>query len=82
MCLLICAFCFFFLKFGHEFLVILLFFFFFFFGRGICDWNLREKKERKENGVDFGDFHGDGVRDCVDGWMETHDELPKHQANC
>ena len=40
------------------------------------------KKERKENGVDFGDFHGDGVRDCVDGWMETHDELPKHQANC
>lgn len=35
----------------------------------------------QENGVDFGDSDGDGLRDCIDGRVASHDEVPKHQAS-
>ena len=34
-----------------------------------------------EDGFDFGDFDGDDLRDCVDGGMASHDEVPEHQAS-
>lgn len=35
-----------------------------------------------EDGFVFWDFHGVGVRHRIDGWMGTHDEVPKRQKNC
>ena len=30
------------------------------------------------NGADFGDIDGDDLRDFIDGWLASHDEVPKH----
>ena len=35
-----------------------------------------------ENGFVFWDFYGGVVRHRIDGWMGTHDEVPKCQTNC
>lgn len=32
----------------------------------------------QENGVDFRDIFGDGVRDRVDGRVAAYDEVPEH----
>lgn len=34
------------------------------------------------NGADFRDIFGDHLWNRVDGWMETHDAVPKHQTSC
>jgi len=34
------------------------------------------------NGADFRDIFGDHLWNRVDGWMETHDAVPKHQKSC
>lgn len=34
--------------------------------------------EIQENGVGFWDVYGDGIRDFVDGWLASYDEVPKH----
>lgn len=34
-----------------------------------------------ENGFVFWDFSGDGIWHSIDGWVATHDEVPKRQAN-
>jgi len=33
------------------------------------------------NGADFRDIFGDHLWNRVDGWMETHDAVPKHQKS-
>ena len=34
--------------------------------------------EFQENGVDFGSFDGDDLRDFIDGRLASYDEVPKH----
>lgn len=35
-------------------------------------------RNTQENGVDFRDIFGDGVRDRVDGRVAAYDEVPEH----